>query len=56
MLASGGRDRLIKVWDTNEEQLLKVVETADAVGRLAWRPLRQFQIASCAASKDSHIK
>ncbi|KAI8924313.1 hypothetical protein BC831DRAFT_505563, partial [Entophlyctis helioformis] len=57
LLASGGRDRAIKVWDTKSESRkpLHTVQTIAPVSRLGWRPGFDLQIASCAMSTDFRV-
>ena len=61
VLATGGRDRAIKVWDLSasfEAQVahLHSVSTLAAVGRMRWRPgggsEQRWQLASCAGGSD----
>ncbi|KAJ1336641.1 hypothetical protein BSLG_006960 [Batrachochytrium salamandrivorans] len=56
-LASGSRDRVIKIWDTKSESRKAVynIPTSAPVSRLKWRPGFDNQIASCALSSDNRI-
>lgn len=55
VLASGGRDRLINVWDVPSGQTKFTVQTIASVGRVKWRPDRYYHVASSAALIDSQI-
>ncbi|XP_049850927.1 GATOR complex protein WDR24-like [Schistocerca gregaria] len=61
LLASGGRDRLIKVWDlqsSKDTKLVKVIQTIASVGKIAWRSEVQkedLHIASSASLTDISI-
>lgn len=55
-LATGSRDRQIKVWHMDHKPVLKYnIHTIAVVGRVKWRPDRQFHIASCALVVDYSI-
>ncbi|KAJ3222409.1 WD repeat-containing protein 24, partial [Chytriomyces hyalinus] len=62
VFASAGRDRVIKVWDTESAQRKPIysIQTISHVARIAWRPQRDsnetaFQIASCSLAADSKV-
>ncbi|KAJ3018418.1 WD repeat-containing protein 24 [Thoreauomyces humboldtii] len=57
LVASGGRDRLIKVWDTKSESRLPLytIQTIAPVARVSWRPGHDHQLASCALSTDHAV-
>ncbi|KAJ3239516.1 WD repeat-containing protein 24, partial [Chytriomyces hyalinus] len=62
VFASAGRDRVIKVWDTESTQRKPIysIQTISHVARIAWRPQRDsnetaFQIASCSLAADSKV-
>ncbi|KAI8826142.1 uncharacterized protein EV422DRAFT_155245 [Fimicolochytrium jonesii] len=56
--ASGGRDRLIKVWDMKSVSRvpLYTIQTIAPVARVSWRPGHETQLASCALSTDYRIQ
>ncbi|OAJ44925.1 hypothetical protein BDEG_28105 [Batrachochytrium dendrobatidis JEL423] len=56
-LASGSRDRVIKVWDTKSENRKAIhnIPTSAPVSRLKWRPGFSTQLASCALSADNRV-
>jgi WD40 repeat protein len=58
ILASGGRDRLIKLWDmaapsTTTHTLL--IHTTAEVLRVSWRPRFKNQLASCSLVNDNSV-
>ncbi|KNC83575.1 hypothetical protein SARC_04180 [Sphaeroforma arctica JP610] len=63
VLASGGRDRVIKIWRTGGShraansggECLASVQTIASVCRVHWRPKHRYQIASCALVTDNSI-
>ncbi len=57
IIASGGRDRLIKVWDLNPHTTnpKHTIQTIASLGRMAWRPNHPSHIASIAALGDLKI-
>ncbi|KAJ3254498.1 WD repeat-containing protein 24 [Boothiomyces macroporosus] len=57
MIATGGRDRVIKVWekDSDSEVPLHFVQTIEQVSRVKWRPDSNCQIASCSLKNDTRI-
>ncbi|KAI9025276.1 WD40-repeat-containing domain protein [Phycomyces nitens] len=57
MVASGGRDKTIKVWDMSADSRrpLYSIRTMAAVARIQWRPGYDDEIASCALLTDSRI-
>ncbi|KAI8922236.1 WD40-repeat-containing domain protein [Powellomyces hirtus] len=57
LAASGGRDRLIKVWDMKSESRLPLytISTIAPVARVSWRPGSDTQLASCALATDYAI-
>ncbi|KAL3832670.1 hypothetical protein ACJMK2_024292 [Sinanodonta woodiana] len=54
-LATAGRDKMIKVWDTAKCKLTRCIQTIASVSKIRWRPLREFYIASCSLLVDSSI-
>lgn len=56
-LATGSRDKLIKVWNmSNAKPTLEyTIHTIAVVGRVRWRPERKFHIASCSLVVDYSI-
>lgn len=55
-LATGSRDRTIKIWNVlNTKSPVRTIQTIAAVGRLQWRPNHPNQLASCASSVDSNV-
>ncbi|XP_058130131.1 GATOR complex protein WDR24 [Anopheles ziemanni] len=64
-LATGSRDKQIKVWNTNPKNsslettknvsLEYTVHTIAVVGRVRWRPDKMYHIASCALVVDNSI-
>lgn len=55
-LATGSRDRQIKVWRMDQKPALEYnIHTIAVVGRVKWRPDRQHHIASCALVVDYSI-
>lgn len=55
-LATGSRDRQIKVWRMDQKPALEYnIHTIAVVGRVKWRPERQHHIASCALVVDYSI-
>ncbi|KAJ3041244.1 WD repeat-containing protein 24, partial [Rhizophlyctis rosea] len=58
LIASGGRDRQIKVWDTKSEQRkpLYTFQTIAPVARVAWRPGYETQLSSCSLTTDARIQ
>eukprot|EP00003_Mantamonas_plastica_P002587 TRINITY_DN1197_c0_g1_i4.p1 TRINITY_DN1197_c0_g1~~TRINITY_DN1197_c0_g1_i4.p1 ORF type:complete len:724 (+),score=210.90 TRINITY_DN1197_c0_g1_i4:452-2623(+) len=57
MIATGGRDRLVKVWNLNNgtSKPTNTVQTIASVSRVKWRPNHPYQIASCSWAMDSMI-
>lgn len=58
VIASAGRDRLVKVWDLKKERphdAVKVIQTIASVGRIQWRPKFPNQIASAHSVMDSSV-
>lgn len=56
LLASGGRDRYVKVWDlTDLKQPKQTIQTIASVGRVAWRPNCDDHIATSASLMDNSI-
>ncbi|KYR02676.1 WD40 repeat-containing protein [Tieghemostelium lacteum] len=56
MIASGGRDRFIRVWDFNSpNQPLNNISTISSVSRVKWRPGYKWNIASCSSIVDFEI-
>lgn len=56
-LATGSRDKLIKVWSMTSQKpsLEYTIHTIAVVGRVRWRPERKFHIASCSLVVDYSI-
>lgn len=55
-LATGSRDKQIKVWNMEQRSSLEyTIHTIAVVGRVKWRPERTYQIASCAMVVDYSI-
>lgn len=56
-LATGSRDKLIKVWNmsSSKPSLEYTVHTIAVVGRVRWRPERKYHIASCSLVVDYSI-
>lgn len=56
-LATGSRDKLIKVWNmSNPKPTLEyTIHTIAVVGRVSWRPERKYHIASCSLVVDYSI-
>lgn len=56
-LATGSRDKLIKVWNMScaKPTLEYTIHTIAVVGRVCWRPERKFHIASCSLVVDYSI-
>jgi WD40 repeat protein len=61
-VATGGRDKVIKVWDIGSENQRKpvaFVHTLAPVSRVAWRPgdvRKTFEIASCSFSMENVVR
>ncbi|KAI9229250.1 MAG: WD40-repeat-containing domain protein [Piptocephalis tieghemiana] len=60
MIATGGKDRMIKVWDVQESvghapKASREIQTAQSVVRVRWRPGREDELASCALQSDFRI-
>lgn len=56
-LATGSRDKLIKVWNMSsvKPSLEYSIHTIAVVGRVKWRPERKYHIASCSLVVDYSI-
>ena len=55
-LASGGRDRLIKIWDVTQSKLPQhTIQTISSVTRVQWRPSHPNHIASSANLIDFDV-
>lgn len=56
-LATGGRDKMVKVWDmtTNRAKEIYCVQTIASVARVKWRPERKFHLATCSMMVDHNI-
>ncbi|KAI9486600.1 MAG: WD40-repeat-containing domain protein [Benjaminiella poitrasii] len=57
LVASGGRDKTIKVWDmtSDNRRPLYTIRTMASVSRIQWRPGFDNEIASCALLTDSRV-
>ncbi|KAA8913409.1 hypothetical protein FN846DRAFT_772101 [Sphaerosporella brunnea] len=63
-LASGGRDRTVKIWDMSADSRRKPkheLTTMASVSRIAWRPSRSgkhdsTQLATCAINNDHRVQ
>ena len=56
-LATGGRDKSIKIWDTSQPPThpTHTIHTISSVHKIKWRPGHNFYIASCALVLDNNI-
>ncbi|XP_031417191.1 GATOR complex protein WDR24 [Clupea harengus] len=56
-LATGGRDKMVKVWDmtTNRAKEVYCVQTIASVARVKWRPERKYHLATCSMMVDHNI-
>ncbi|RKP05167.1 WD40-repeat-containing domain protein, partial [Thamnocephalis sphaerospora] len=56
-LATGGRDKFIRVWDMRSDgrRPLHAIQTMTSVARVQWRPGRDHELASCALLSDYRI-
>ncbi|ORY80502.1 WD40-repeat-containing domain protein [Protomyces lactucae-debilis] len=61
-VATGGRDKVIKVWDigsSNQRKPVASIHTLAPVSRVAWRPgdvRKSFDIASCSFSMENVVR
>ncbi|OBZ85920.1 WD repeat-containing protein 24 [Choanephora cucurbitarum] len=57
LVASGGRDKTIKVWDLSSDNRRPIytIRTMASVSRIQWRPGFESEIASCALLTDSRV-
>ncbi|MGH0183901.1 UNVERIFIED_CONTAM: hypothetical protein FKN15_019485 [Acipenser sinensis] len=56
-LATGGRDKMVKVWDitTIRAKEIHCVQTIASVARVKWRPERKYHLATCSMMVDHNI-
>lgn len=55
-LSTGGRDKTIKIWDTQlRTQPTHIIQTIAPVARIKWRPGMKYHIASCALLLDNNV-
>ncbi|XP_072916489.1 GATOR2 complex protein WDR24 isoform X3 [Hemitrygon akajei] len=56
-LATGGRDKMVKVWDmtTNRAKEIYCVQTIASVARVKWRPEMKYHLATCSMMVDHNI-
>ncbi|ORY03437.1 WD40 repeat-like protein [Basidiobolus meristosporus CBS 931.73] len=56
-VASGGRDKMIKIWDMKSDgrKPQAYIQTIASVARVQWRPGHEYHIASCALNTDNRI-
>ncbi|OWZ16840.1 hypothetical protein PHMEG_0009308 [Phytophthora megakarya] len=56
VIASGGRDRYVKIWELGDvRQPKQTIQTIASVGRVAWRPTCVTHIATSASLMDNSI-
>ncbi|TYZ60383.1 hypothetical protein PybrP1_003652 [[Pythium] brassicae (nom. inval.)] len=56
VLASGGRDRYVKIWDLDDlKQPKQTIQTIASVGRVLWRPNCPDHIATSASLMDNSV-
>ncbi|KAL1915379.1 uncharacterized protein VTP21DRAFT_6837 [Calcarisporiella thermophila] len=57
ILASGGRDRTIKIWDVSSDRRkpLHTIPTISSIARVQWRPDHDNEIAACSLTSDNRI-
>ncbi|CAG8490708.1 5101_t:CDS:10 [Diversispora eburnea] len=57
ILASGGRDKAIKIWDMSQDirKARDVIQSMAGITRVQWRPDHPDEIASCAMMSDNRI-
>uniref|UniRef100_A0A2K5ZW51 GATOR2 complex protein WDR24 n=1 Tax=Mandrillus leucophaeus TaxID=9568 RepID=A0A2K5ZW51_MANLE len=56
-LATGGRDKMVKVWDmtTHRAKEMHCVQTIASVARVKWRPECRHHLATCSMMVDHNI-
>ncbi|XP_048408373.1 GATOR complex protein WDR24 isoform X3 [Stegostoma tigrinum] len=56
-LATGGRDKMVKVWDisTTRTKEIYCVQTIASVARVKWRPEMKYHLATCSMMVDHNI-
>lgn len=55
-LGSAGRDKLVKVWETQQKPVnIHQIQAIAEVARIKWRPGKKYHIASCALVVDINV-
>ena len=55
-MATGGRDKTIKIWDTQvKTHPINTIQTISPVACIKWRPSHKYHIASCALILDNNV-
>ncbi|CAN7996544.1 unnamed protein product, partial [Ixodes hexagonus] len=56
LLATGGRDKAIKIWDISSKPMLtQCIQTIASVAHIKWRPQRKYHIANSSLVVDCSI-